>query len=159
MMLMVAIIQENAMLPEHKEHEDEPNYELLQVVKLGKMIAIFLLVPYQFARTGFGIYMLTTQWDIEGGCEGVLFQVYVALAVCTVIFIRWVYLAGLVAFILSIIGLVAINVSVKGSHRTCPDTIWEKATNIDLVVVHGDCDARIDCNKYPHVLVITLIVI
>jgi MFS family permease len=38
MMLMVAIIQENAMLPEHKEHEDEPNYELLQVVKLGKMI-------------------------------------------------------------------------------------------------------------------------
>jgi len=136
---MVAIIQENAMLPEHKEHEDEPNYELLQVVKLGKMIAIFLLVPYQCARTGFGIYMLTTQWDVEGegGCDGVLFQVYVALAVCCIVFIRWVWLVGLVGFIFSVIGLVAINVSVQGSHRTCPNTIWEKATNIDLVVLYG----------------------
>jgi MFS family permease len=136
MMLMVAIIQENAMLPEHKEHEDEPNYELLQVVKLGKMIAIFVGIPYQCARTGFGIYLLTTQWDV---CNGVLFQVYVALAVSCILFSRWVYLAGLVAFLLSVVGLVAINVSVHGSHRTCPGTIWEQATTIDLVVVYGLC--------------------
>lgn len=137
MMLMVAIIQENAMLPEHKEHEDEPNYELLQVVKLGKMIAIFIGIPYQCFRSGFGIYMLTTQWGVEGGCTGVLFQVYVALAVVCLVFIKWPYLTGLVSFIFSVVGLVAVNVPVQGSQRTCPNTIWEQATNIDLVVVYG----------------------
>jgi MFS family permease len=136
MILMIVIIQENAMLPEHKEHENEPNYELNQVAKLGKMIAIFLFIPYQFARTGFGVYMLTTQWDKENGCSGVLFQVYVSLAVCCVVLVRWVQVAGLVSFLLTVIGLVAINVSTRGSHRTCPDTIWEEATNIDLVVIY-----------------------
>lgn len=137
MILMIVIIQENAMLPEHKEHEDEPNYELNQVAKLGKIIAVFLFIPYQFARTGFGIYMLTTQWDKENGCNGVLFQVYVSFAVCCIVLVRWVHVAGLVSFVLTVIGLVAINVSTRGSHRTCPNTIWEEATNIDLLVIYG----------------------
>jgi MFS family permease len=142
LILMIVVIQENAMLPEHKEHEDEPNTELLRVVRLGRVIGWCVIAPLQVTRSVVAIYLMISEWNIEGGCQGILFQVYVSFCAASVILICFPYILLIWAFFASIAGLVAINFvpgGKKNSYKSlnCRDTMWELYLNIDLTCVYG----------------------
>jgi len=89
-------------------------------------------------RSVVAIWLMIKQWNIEGQCQGVLFQTYVAFCAASVILIPFPYILLMWAFLCTTIALVAINVVVEGQKTLkCRDTMWEFYVNVDLTCVYG----------------------